>query len=104
MPPSRWFSRPAWANPYAMAIDPNAVTIQDSSEMAPTCAMFVGSMMMPEPIMFTATMNVSCMRDIFLATVAVATVSSRLRGHAVDLIGAVVLLSAFHFLREAREL
>jgi hypothetical protein len=33
-------------------------------------------MMMPEPIMFTATMNVSCMSDIFFATVAVATVSS----------------------------
>ena len=27
--------------------------------------MFVGSMMMPEPIMFTATMNVSCIRFIF---------------------------------------
>src|SRR5690242_514885 len=34
--------------------------------MAPTCAMFVGSMMMPEPIMFTATMNVSCIRFIRL--------------------------------------
>src|SRR5215471_14139434 len=42
-----------------MAMEPTAVTIHDSSEIAPTCAMFVGSMMMPEPIMFTATMNVS---------------------------------------------
>ena len=38
--------------------------------MAPTFAMFVGSMMMPEPIMFTATMNVSCIRLIFLAACA----------------------------------
>ena len=43
-----------------MAIEPTAVTIHDSSEIAPTCAMFVGSMMMPEPIMLTATMKVSC--------------------------------------------
>jgi hypothetical protein len=35
-----------------------AVTIQDSSEMAPACAILVDSMMMPEPIMFTATINV----------------------------------------------
>src|SRR4030095_4257242 len=45
-----------------MAIEPTAVTIHDSSEIAPTCAMFVGSMMIPEPIMFTATMKVSCIR------------------------------------------
>jgi len=48
-----------------MAIDPTAVTTHDSNEIAPTPAMFAGSMMMPEPIMFTATMNVSCMRFIF---------------------------------------
>src|SRR5882672_201150 len=42
-----------------------AVTIHDSREIAPTCAMLVGSMMMPEPIMFTATMNVSCTTFIF---------------------------------------
>ena len=48
-----------------MAIEPSAVTIQDSSEIAPTLAMFVGSMMIPEPIMFTATMNVSWIRLIF---------------------------------------
>ena len=42
-----------------MAIEPIAVTIHESSEMAPTFAMFVGSMMIPDPIMFTATMNVS---------------------------------------------
>ena len=42
----------------------SAVTIHDKSEIAPTLAMLVGSMMMPEPIMFTATMNVSCIRFI----------------------------------------
>ncbi len=48
-----------------MAIDPSAVTIHESSEIPPTCAMFAGSMMIPEPIMFTATMKVSCIRLIF---------------------------------------
>ena len=48
-----------------MAIEPTAVTIQESSEIAPTCAMLEGSMMMPEPIMFTATMKVSCITFIF---------------------------------------
>jgi hypothetical protein len=48
-----------------MAIEPMAVITQDRSEIAPTLAMLVGSMMMPEPIMFTATMTVSCMTFIF---------------------------------------
>src|SRR5204863_106483 len=61
-----------------------------------------GSMMMPEPIMFTATMNVSWTRDIFF--IDVATVSSALFGHAVDVIGTVVLLSPFDFLGKAWEL
>ena len=65
MPPGRWLYIPACANPYAIAIEPTAVTIHDSREIAPTWAMLVGSMMMPEPIMFTATMNVSCIRFIF---------------------------------------
>ena len=51
-----------------MAIEPSAVTIHDSNEIAPTCAMLVGSMMMPDPIMFTATMKVSCIRLIRFAT------------------------------------
>src|SRR6185312_3576425 len=51
-----------------MAIEPRAVTIQNKREIAPTCAIFVGSMMIPEPIMFTATMNVSCIRLIFLGS------------------------------------
>src|SRR5262249_24618407 len=62
-----------------MAIEPRAVTIQDSSEIAPTLAMFVGSIMMPEPIMFTATMNVSCIRFIFFCSIgALLKVLSRL--------------------------
>ena len=68
MPPGRWLNMPACAKPYAIAIEPTAVTIHDNSEIAPTCAMLVGSMMMPEPIMFTATMNVSCIRFIFFWT------------------------------------
>jgi len=51
-----------------MAIEPTAVTIQESREIAPTCAMLEGSMMMPEPIMFTATMNVNCIRLIFFGS------------------------------------
>src|SRR6478736_7167120 len=74
MPPSRWLNRPACAKPHAMAIEPSAVTIHDKSEIAPTFAMFVGSMMMPEPIMFTATMNVSWTTFIFLAAGAAVTV------------------------------
>jgi hypothetical protein len=35
------------------------------SEIAPTFAMFVGNMMIPEPIMLIVTMNVSCMTFIF---------------------------------------
>ena len=46
-----------------MAIEPTAVTNQDNREMAPTCAMFAGNMMIPEPIMFTATRNVSWIRS-----------------------------------------
>jgi hypothetical protein len=48
---------PACANPHAIAIDPSAVTAQDSSEIAPAFAMLVGSMMMPDPIMLIATMK-----------------------------------------------
>src|SRR5215510_11857263 len=75
MPPARWLNRPACAKPYAIAIEPSAVTIQESSEMAPTLAMFVGSMMMPEPIMFTATMNVSWIRLIFFFSAIVSSSS-----------------------------
>ena len=55
-----------------MASEPSAVTIHDSSEIAPTCAMLAGSMMMPEPIMLTVTMNVSCMTFIFFCVSAIA--------------------------------
>src|SRR5437762_2868972 len=65
MPPGRSLNRPACANPYAMATEPTAVTSHESSEMAPICAMFAGNMMIPEPIMFTMTINVSWTRLIF---------------------------------------
>ncbi len=55
-----------------MASEPTAVTSQDSSEIAPTCAMLAGSMMMPEPIMLTVTMNVSCTTFIFFWVSAMA--------------------------------
>jgi hypothetical protein len=40
--------------------------------MAPTFAILVGSMMMPEPIMFTVTMNVNCTTLIFFGSAAMA--------------------------------
>ena len=80
MPPGRSLKRPACANPYAIASDPSAVTTHDSSEIAPTRAMFVGSMMMPEPIMLTATMNVSWTRFIFFECIA-ASSEPRCRVH-----------------------
>ena len=51
-----------------MAIEPSTITSHDSNEIAPTCAIFVGSMMIPDPIMFTATMKVSCIRFMRFAT------------------------------------
>ena len=60
-----------------MAIEPSAVTIQLRSEIAPTWAMFVGSMMMPEPIMFTATSTVSWTSVIFFAGAVSAMVDPR---------------------------
>ena len=77
MPPARGLNTPACANPYAMAIEPTAVTPHDSSEIAPTCAMFAGSMMMPDPIMFTATRTVSCTQFIFLAAAGAAVTVPR---------------------------
>lgn len=44
--------------------------------MAPTCAMFAGSIIIPEPIMFTATIKVSWTRFIFFFDAAsMATLS-----------------------------
>ncbi|MNL56232.1 hypothetical protein D3C87_1797100 [compost metagenome] len=54
-----------------MAMEPTAVTIHDSNETAPSWAMLVGNMMMPEPIMFTVTSVVSPMRLIFLLESAI---------------------------------
>lgn len=53
-------------------MEPMAVTIHDRSETAPSWAMLVGNMMMPEPIMFTVTSVVSPMRLIFLLESAIA--------------------------------
>src|SRR6188768_2431552 len=96
-----------------MAIEPNAVTIHDSSEIAPTLAMFVGSMMMPEPIMFTATMNVSCIRLIFFAAFAAVPfatpVSGRVRllpdGVSVEFDAPIdpLLVDTLHFVVEPGE-
>ena len=52
-------------------MEPSAVTIQESSEIAPTCAMLVGSMMMPEPIMLTATTTVRVTNQPPRAVIAV---------------------------------
>jgi hypothetical protein len=56
-----------------MAIEPSAVTIHDKREIAPTCAMLVGSMMIPDPIMLTATMKVSWIKLMRFATVGSTT-------------------------------
>src|SRR5688572_22498338 len=89
-------------------MDPSAVTIQDRSEIAPTWAMLVGSMMMPEPIMFTATMNVSCTTFIFLAagvvspfTVALLTSPLDRVGEELDAVIDTLLIDALDFVVEA---
>ncbi|MNJ66461.1 hypothetical protein D3C77_625420 [compost metagenome] len=53
-------------------MEPTAVMIHDSNETAPSCAMLDGSMMMPEPIMLTATRVVRPTRPIFLLDSAIA--------------------------------
>ena len=55
-----------------MAIEPIAVKIHDNSETAPSWAMLVGSIMMPDPIMLTVTSVVSPIRLIFLLESAIA--------------------------------
>src|SRR4051794_3160195 len=86
-----------------MVIDPSAVTIQDRREIAPTFAMLVGSMMIPEPIMFTATMNVSCTSVIFFVvrpSSSLVTVAGPLIPDRVDVeVDAVIdslLVDALH--------
>src|SRR3954467_4940248 len=81
MPPDRGHRTPSWAKQYAMAIEPTAVTTQDSNEIAPSCARFVGSMMIPDPIMFTATIVVRPVSVIFLTGSAM---TSSLLQQAVD--------------------
>src|SRR4051812_11599977 len=82
MPPDRGHRTPSWAKQYAMAIEPTAVTTHDSNEIAPSCARFVGSMMIPEPIMLTATSVVRPVSVIFFPGSAIT--SSLLRQQAVD--------------------
>src|SRR4029450_1462461 len=89
-----------------MAIEPRAVITHDNSEIAPTFAMFVGSMMIPEPIMLTATMNVSWIRVIFFRSST--AVSSKLftYGVRVELDPSVYsfLKDPLHFVVEAGKL
>jgi|GEM_PF-3481144 hypothetical protein len=63
-----------------MAIEPIAVKAHDNSDTAPSCAMLVGSMMMPDPIMLTVTSVVSPIRLIFLLESVIANSLSRLAG------------------------
>ena len=62
-----------------MAIEPMAVITQDSNDTAPSWAMLDGSMMMPEPIMFTATRVVSPVSPIFLPACAISAPPPRQR-------------------------
>src|SRR6186713_497998 len=88
-----------------MAIDPNAVTIHDVSDIAPTPAMLAGNMMMPEPIMFTATMNVSWTTFIFFLSDIPFTPSGNEENslHAKHVEHTVDLFGALHFLGEPGE-
>ena len=63
--------------------------------------MFVGSMMIPEPIMLTATMNVSCVRLIFFCS---AMISPALDGVAVTGQSACRQLASRHALAPPRRL
>src|SRR6188474_3132091 len=85
-----------------MAIDPTAVTTHESSEIAPTPAMFAGSMMMPEPIMFTATMNVSCTTFIFFLSSAIPILLHHI-GVEFDATVHLLLINPLHFIVEARK-
>lgn len=66
MPPLLRESMPHLANAYASAVEPPAVMSQETTEKVPTSASFVGSMMMPEPIMLRAVSIVSCVTLILL--------------------------------------
>src|SRR4249919_2124267 len=106
MPPGRLLNSPHCAKAYAIAIEPTAVTPQDSSDMAPTWAMFVGSMMIPEPIMLTATRTVSCIRLIFFG-VSISSSPFQPRPlllDAQDMVGPVVHFCALDHPRESGKL
>ena len=71
MPPPLRPYIPHLANAYAKHIEPTAVINQDTIERAPTCANFVGNMIIPEPIIFTAVKIVSCNTDILFLPVLI---------------------------------
>jgi len=60
-----------------MAMEPTAVTSHESREIAPNWPILAGNMMMPDPIIFTATNVVSPMRLIFLSLFAIVNSSLR---------------------------
>jgi|GEM_PF-4917486 len=66
MPPDLRLNMPHLAKAHANAIEPNAVTSQEIMEIVPTSASLVGSMIMPEPIMFTMVNIVSGTTPILL--------------------------------------
>src|SRR5262245_7400857 len=89
-----------------MAIEPRPVITHDNSEIAPTFAMFVGSMMIPEPIMLTATMNVSWVNVIFFRSSTSVSSTLFTYGVRVELDASVYpfLKDPLHFVVEAGEL
>ena len=66
MPPDLRLNIPHLANAHASAIEPTAVTSQEIIEIVPTSASLVGSMMIPDPIIFTMVRIVSCTTPILL--------------------------------------
>ena len=93
--PARSRRRSPWSRP------PSRPTT--SSEIAPSLAMFVGSMMMPEPIMLTATITVSCIRLIFFASAMAAPYSFDHVGEELDPTVHALLEHALHLVVEAGE-
>src|SRR5213082_695950 len=73
--------------------------------MAPTCARLEGSMMMPEPIMLTATMKVSCVTFIFFCGSAMTAPLFLADDVGMELDAALdaLLVDALHLVVEARE-
>ena len=77
MPPPFLLYIPAFAKAYARAIEPSAVINHDTIDKDPTCANLVGSMIIPDPIMFTAVKIVSCNTLILFSLVLLIGTSLR---------------------------